>query len=131
MTARGLFVLNDVEFTSDPRTYEMQWPRRASQHATIGGGVTIQDFGRGVQDLVLHLADDGNMIEDDVAFALDAMFAQTGVAFTFTDWHGTSGTAFIHALELKETGLRGWWGYDMTLWVRSLDTLYGVPYTGA
>jgi len=131
LIARGLFVLGGVQFTTDPLTYEQTWPRRYSTHATIGGKVTIEDFGRGAQDLVLHLADDGNFIDETCAAALDGLFAQRGMTFAFSDWYGTAGTAFIMAFELAESHLRGWYAYDMTLAVRTLTALRGAPYTGA
>jgi hypothetical protein len=129
--ARGALYLDGVQFTSDPRTYDWQWPKRGSEHPTIGGGVTIQDFGRTVQDLVIHLADGGNYISAEVAVALDTKAATLGAAWSFQDWHGTVGTVFIRDFTLTETGLPGLYGYDMTLWVRSLSLLRGEPYTEA
>lgn len=130
LEARSAVVLGGVQFTTDPRTYERQWAKRQSRHATLGGGVTIQDFGRKAKDLVLRLESGGNFMSGPVVDQVDALFGTAGGVHSFVDWHGTEATVYIADFTPAESHLPDLFEYSLTLWVRTLAKLRGVPYAG-
>lgn len=132
LTARGTVYLNNVQFTSDPEVYEpANWPKRFSEHPTIGGGRTIQDFGRRAKDLEVHLASGANQyMEQSVVNSIDTMHATKGATYTLTDWLGNEFTVWVRDWKPVPTHLPGLWTYDLVLRVVSITHLRGTDYSG-
>lgn len=136
----GGVVLGGVTFSTDPDPYQnLNWKRRASRHMTIGGGAVIQDFGVVQVDNMLKLGSGNSRVLDDPTMqALHALYRTQGVAFPFTDWLGNAFTVFINDFVVwpfKQGGdaqgntVRLYF-YTMDLWTVSIQTLFGVAYTG-
>lgn len=127
----GALFLDSVQFTTDPETYERQWPKRITKVATIGNN-TVLDFGRKAKDMVLTLNSGkaGQYMARDVFDALDTKAGALGVGYPFVDWNGTEATVVIAAFDGDEA-LPDLFYYSMTLWVRALAKLRGVAYGGS
>lgn len=125
----GSLVLDGVQFTTDPTSYQRQWPKRITKVDTIGGN-TVLDFGRIAKDLTLQLESGGQFLARDVVTALDTRAGVLGVGYPFVDWEGTEATVVIAAFDAQEA-LPELYEYALTLWVRALAKLRGVAYGGA
>lgn len=127
----GALFLDGVQFTTDPETYERQWPKRLTKVATIGGN-TILDFGRVAKDLTLSLdsGKGGQYMARDVFDLIDAKAGALGIGYPFVDWNGTEATVVIASFDGDES-LPDLFYYSMTLYVRTLTKLRGVAYGGA
>lgn len=125
----GSLVLDGVQFTTDPKTYERQWPKRITKVDHIGGN-TVLDFGRTAKDMTLRLESGGQYLDRSVVDALETRAGTLGGGYTFVDWEGTEATVVISAFDAQEA-LPGLYDYSMTLWVRALAKLRGVAYGGA
>jgi hypothetical protein len=131
LTARGQIYLGGKRFTTDPATYERQWPKRVSEHPGIGGSLTIQDFGRFAKDKLLTLqSGQGQYIEKTLVQDLDAMAGTKGATYTLTDWAGNQFTVFILAFDPQPTFLGTLFTYAMRLRVLAITSLWGQAYTG-
>ncbi len=137
----GVF-LNGVQFSTDPEPYEpLNWPRRHSVHMTIGGGVTIQDFGLVQRDDTLKLGSGSERFLDEaVMLQLYALYQTRGTVYTLTDWLGNSFTVFIKDFRVWPfkrgagrggAGVISLWRYTMDLHVLTIGQLVGQTYTGA
>lgn len=127
----GAIFLDGVQFTTDPETYERQWPKRLTKVATIGGN-TVLDFGRKAQDMTLRLESGkgGQYMARDVFDAIDARAGTLGAGYPLVDWNGTEATVVIAAFDGDEA-LPDLFYYSLTLYVRALAKLRGVAYGGA
>ena len=127
----GAVFLGNVRFSTNPATYEpLNWKKRYSVTPTIGGGVTIQDFGLFMKDDLFKLASGQGQFLDQATFlALHALFRQAGVVFTLTDWLQNNFTVFIKDFVPVpfKTDL---YTYSMDLQVTSINLLWGSVYTG-
>jgi hypothetical protein len=133
LTARGAVYLGTVQLTTDPDVYEpANWPKRASEHPTIGGGRTIQEFGRFACDLEVHLASGANQyMEQSVVDSIDAMHATAGATYALTDWLGNEFTVWIRDWHPVPTRLPSLWTYDLVLRVMAITHLRGADYSGS
>ncbi len=122
--------LDGIQFTTDPKIYERQWPKRSSAHVVIGG-VTIQDFGRKAKDMVLRLESGGQFITRELVDALDTRAAVLGATYSFKDWNGTEATVFISEFTPTDTFYPDLFEYSLTLRVVTLTKLRGVTYVGS
>jgi hypothetical protein len=130
LEAIGDLYLDNVRFTTDPKTYARQWAKRITLVPTIGGN-TVLDFGRKAKDIKLELAgSDGQWMARDVFDAIDTRAGTLGVPYAFRDWLGTEATVVIAAFDGDEF-LPDLFTYSLTLWVRALAKLRGVAYGGA
>lgn len=125
----GSLILDGVQFTTDPKTYERQWPKRITKVDVIGGN-TVLDFGRKAKDIVLTLQSGSQYLSRDAVDALETRAGTLGAGYPFVDWEGTEATVVIAAFDPQEA-LPELYEYAMTLWVRTLDKLRGVTYGGA
>lgn len=125
----GAIFLDGIQFTTDPKTYERQWPKRITKVDHIGGN-TVLDFRRKAKDITLTLVSGGQYLNRDVVDELDARAGALGVGYPFVDWDGTEATVVISAFDPQEA-LPDLYEYSMTLWVRALAKLRGVAYGGA
>lgn len=125
----GSLFLDGVQFTTDPATYQRQWPKRITKVDHIGGN-TVLDFGRKAKDLVLTLQSGTQYLARDVVDALETRAGTLGAGYPFVDWEGTEATVVIAVFDPQED-LPGLYEYAMTLWVRTLAKLRGVAYGGA
>jgi hypothetical protein len=127
----GSIFLGGVRFSTNPETYEpLNWKKRWSKHPTIGGNVTIQDFGVFMKDDVFKLASGRGQFLDQATFlALHALWRTKGVNFTFTDWLVNNLTVFISDFipVVFKTDL---YTYTMQLEIVAINTLWGSVYTG-
>jgi hypothetical protein len=133
LTARGTITIGSVQLTSDPDVYEpASWSKRASEHPTIGGGLTIQEFGRYAKDLTVHLASGQNQfLTQSVVASLDTMHATKGATYALTDWLGNEFTIWIRDWHPVPTRLPSLWTYDLVLRVMSITKLRGASYSGS
>ncbi len=132
LTARGTITLNSYQFTSDPDSYERQWPKRASEHETVGGGRTIQDFGRFAKDMLLTLQSGQNQyIEKSLVDQLDTLAGTRGATYALVDWEGTEATVFILRFDPVHAKISTLYRYTMTLRVVTLTKLRGASYSGS
>jgi hypothetical protein len=133
LTARGKIYLGGIQFSSDPSVYEpSNWPKRASEHPTIGGGITVQDFGRFAKDCTVHLASGaGQFLEQSVVDSLDALYATRGATYTLTDWLGNEFTVWMRDWHPVPTNIATLWTYDLVLRVISITHLRGADYSGS
>lgn len=125
----GALFLDGVQFTTDPKTYERQWPKRITLVPTIGGN-TVLDFGRKAKDIKLELVSGGQFMARDVFDAIDTRAGALGAGYPLVDWNGTEATVVIAAFDGDEF-LPDLFEYSLTLWVRVLAKLRGVAYGGA
>lgn len=133
LTARGQIVLGNVQLTTDPSVYEpARWPKRASEHPVLGGGVVIQEFGRYAKDLTVHLASgETQFLSESVVNSLDTMHATKGATYTLTDWLGNEFTVWLSKWDPVPTNLPDLWRYDLVLRVRAITKLRGATYSGS
>lgn len=125
----GAIFLDSIQFTTDPKTYTRQWPKRLTLVPTIGGN-TVLDFGRLAKDIKLELVSGGQFLDRTVVDALETRAGTLGAGYPLVDWEGTEATVVIAAFDAQEF-LPGLYDYTMTLWVRVLAKLRGVTYGGA
>lgn len=125
----GSLFLDGVQFTTDPTTYQRQWPKRITKVDVIGGN-TVLDFGRKAKDIELMLQSGGQYLSREVVDALETRAGALGAGYPFVDWEGTEATVVIAAFDPQEA-LPGLYEYTMALWVRALAKLRGVAYGGA
>lgn len=124
----GAIFLDGVQFTTDPTTYERQWPKRVTKVATIGGN-TVLDFGRKAKDLTLRLESGGQFMARTVVDAIETRAGTLGAGYPLVDWEGTEATVVIAAFDPQEF-LPDLYEYSLMLWVRALAKLRGVTYVG-
>lgn len=122
----------EIVFTADPTTYKpWGWKKRMSKHPTIGGGITIQDFGVTMKDTVIEIdAQLEQFMENSVAADVHALFRAKGAVYHLYDWLGNSFTVFMdeftpvpHMQLIGST-------YSMKLTILGVNTLFGETYTG-
>jgi hypothetical protein len=141
---KGGITLDGVQFNTDPATYEpVNWEKRYSKFAAIGGAMTIQDFGVFKKDNTLRLqSGDQNPLEESVVVALHTRFRTRGVTYALTDWLGNSFTVFIEKFvpvpliqgldgSVVGGGTLRLYSYSMDLHVLNIVNLYGVAFVGA
>lgn len=131
LQARGNITIGTVQLTTDPETYERQWPKRFSEHPGIAGSFTIQDFGRYAADMVIRLVSGRQFITLAVVEALDAAFGTQGATYSFTDWLGNEFTVFIRDWKPLVTFIDDLHTYTLELRVVSITTLFGAAYGGS
>ena len=130
MDAIGSVYLDGVRFTTDPKVYEPEWPKRYSVHAGLGGALTIQDFGRYAKDMVLRLQSSGQWLDKATVNAIDARAGTKGAAYTFQDWVGTVASVFITSFKPTPTHVPDLYEYELELHVLTLTALRGSAYGG-
>jgi len=131
LTPLSSVFLDGVQFSTDPKIYELNWQKRNSKHETIGGGKTIQDFGLFGRDMTLRLESaDQQWLDQATVDALNARFVQRGVTFVFKDWVGTEAFVFMQVFDPQPTFIRDIFNYRMELQVVTLTKLRGIVYTG-
>jgi hypothetical protein len=132
LTARGNLYLGGVRFTTDPETYQRQWPKRASKHPGVGGSMTIQDFGRFAKDMTLTLqSGQKQLLEISAVQSLETLASTKGATYTLTDWAGNEFTVFIMDFRPDPTFLGSLFAYTMELHVLAVTKLYGGSYSGS
>lgn len=126
----GVFI-GGIRFSTNPESYEpLNWKKRHSIHSTIGGGVTIQDFGVFMKDNTFKLASGRGQFLDQATFlALHALWRTKGVTFSLTDWLLNDFTVFIKEFVPVpfKTDL---YTYTMELQITAINKLWGSVYTG-
>lgn len=132
ITPRGRIILDGVTFTCDPETYEsMNWDKRHSIHPTIGGGVTIQDFGVFAKDNTLRLASGRYLLDTYVADQLHTRYRTVTATYTFSDWMNNQFLVFISRYRTWPNFVGPLWFYEMDLQVISITQLFGQAYSGS
>jgi len=123
----------EIVFTADPSRYDpWDWKKRMSKHQTIGGGVTIQDFGVTMKDATIEI--EGQLeqfMENVVAGELHALLRVKGAVYHLYDWLGNSFTVFIEEFHpVPNRNLPGS-TYSIRVKVMACATLFGSAYTGS
>jgi hypothetical protein len=128
----GSVYLNNIQFSTNPETYDiLNWRKRQSITAVIGGKVVIQDFGVYMKDNTIKLASGNAQFLDQATFlAFHALWRTRGATYSFTDWLNNSFTVFIKEF-LPIVFKTDLYRYSMDLQVTQIITFWGVPYTGA
>ena len=133
IASTGTIYLNSVQLTIDPDVYEpVNWTKRASQHMAIGGGRTIQDFGRYAKDLEVHLSSGPTRyVTKAVVDSITALQQTRGATYTLTDWMGNEFTVWVSDWKPVPAKFQSYWTYTLTLRVVTITKLYGSSYTGS
>jgi hypothetical protein len=122
----------EIVFTADPTKYDpWHWKKRMSKHETIGGGVTIQDFGVTMKDAVIDIeASIEQFMENSVAASVHALFRTKGAVYHLYDWLGNSFTVFVEEFHpVPHRNLPGS-TYSMRVKIMACATLFGSAYAG-
>jgi hypothetical protein len=118
-----------LTLTTDPEPYApYAWPKRASFHQILGGGMTIQDFGVWAADRRITLRHD--VLDLGLSVALDTWY-QAKTILILRDWMGNEFLVKISNLTLvPHTRLRVA-HYEIELAVSSITKAFGDTYGGA
>lgn len=127
----GGIYLDEVRFTTDPKTYKpLMWKKRYSIQEAIGGKVTIQDFGMYAKDCETMLAsDDKQFLDEPTTIAFHTKFRTRGATFNLRDWMLNNFTIFM--MEFEPVNYRpNIYLYSAKFKVVAINALWGVTYTG-
>jgi hypothetical protein len=127
----GVF-LDNVRFPTNPDVYEpLNWKKRETVFPSIGGKVTIQDFGVYMKDDTIRLASgQGQFLDEATVIALHTRWRTRGATYTLTDWLRNNFTVFIR--EFVPVNYRpDLYRYTMALQVTQIVQLWGTVFTGA
>jgi hypothetical protein len=127
---RGRLYLDNIEFTSDPDTYEANWEKRATRHEIIDG-IVIQDFGKKAIDKIITLSSGAGLLENYVAYQFDLRSQQVGSTFNFRDWLNNEFTVYIMNFKAVPNFVGPLYKYEMTLQVLTIIKWYGISYVGS
>jgi hypothetical protein len=126
----GIFI-GGIRLSTDPDTYEhTNWPKRHSMHPSLGGGLTIQDFGTFKRDNELKLVGaNGQFLDTATVQSLHTLYRTRGVSHAYTDFLGNAFTVFI--VDFRPVIFRpGLYHWSMDLRCLNITTLFGQAYTG-
>ena len=120
-----------VVFTADPTDYSpWNWQKRVSVHQTIGGGITIQDFGTKMKDQVVEIKGAlEQFMENSVVASVHAMFRTKGAVYRLLDWLGNDFTVYIEEFQPVPNPQLPGSTYTLRLRIMGITTLFGVAYS--
>lgn len=124
---------SSVTLTTDPDTYELDWPKRRSVFQVIED-VVVQDFGKWAKDCVVKMQSGATQwLNKSVVTEMDANEAIRGGTWRLQDFEGNDFTVSIEKwapVVSKGMAMVGLYVYELDLRVHAMSKLRGVNYTG-